>query len=218
MGAFSGNLTYKQYYVKDALEEGWGDTYEQAIKRHVFRPLTPESDLERTIGWCSPHFPLDLELHSGVYLYNEYITLAMRVDTWTVPASTLKIYTEAETRRVMQEQNRATVSRYERVEIRDRVKMDLRRKTLPAIKTVDMVWNWQTGRVRFFSSSQRLNLEFVDLFEDTFHRSLLPDGAYGACQMQDLGLSEEESKRLEYLDPVPFVDASTAAQAMGELK
>jgi len=216
MGAFSGNLTYKQYYVKDELPEGWSEAYEQAIQRHVFRPLTPEGELERTIGWCSPHFPLDLELNSGIYLYNEYITLAMRVDTWTVPASTLKIYTEAETRRVMKDQNRNTVSRYERVEIKERVKMELRRKTLPAIKTVDMAWNWQTGRVRFFSSSQRLNLEFIDLFEETFTRPLMPDGAYGACNMPDLGLTEEESKRLEYLDPVPFVDAATAAQILGD--
>ena len=218
MGAFSGNLTYKQYYVMDELPDGWHESYEQAIKRHVFTPLTPESELERTIGWCSPHFPLDLELDSGVYLYTEYIALAMRVDTWTVPASTLKIYTEAESRRVMLEQNRTSVSRYEKAEIKERVKMDLKRKTLPAIKTVDMVWNWQTGRVRFFSSSQRLNLEFMDLFESTFDRPLIPDGVYGACIVPDLGLSEEERKRLEYLDPMPFVDAVTAADAMGEVQ
>jgi hypothetical protein len=218
MGAFSGNLTYKQYYVTDSLPEDWKTSFQQSIEGNTFRPLTAESESERAFGWCSPHFPLDLVLDSGVYLYNEYITLSVRIDSWSVPASTLRIYAEAEARRVMSDQNRTTISRYERSEIRERVKMDLRRKTLPSIKTVDMVWNWQDGRVRFFSSSQRLNLEFMDLFEATFGRSLLPDGPFSVCQVEGFGLEANAKDRVEHLDPLAFVDRNTAAEALGEIR
>tara|TARA_B100001250_G_scaffold406989_1_gene426991 strand:- start:161 stop:814 length:654 start_codon:yes stop_codon:yes gene_type:complete len=217
MGAFNGSMTFKQYLVRDELPAQWREPFQQGIERHVFTPLDPGGEAERAVGWCSPHFPLDLELDSNVYLYTDYIILGLRVDAWNVPASLLKIYSESEARRVMAEQNKESISRYERAEIKERVKLELRRKTLPSIKTVEMVWNWQEGTVRFFSSSQKLNLDFMDLFEDTFSMSLMPDGVYTAAQNQQTGLLEAERERLEVLDPCIFVDVTTATEAMREI-
>jgi recombination associated protein RdgC len=217
MGAFTGSMTFKQYLVRDDLPAQWKELFQQGIERHVFTPLDPGGEAERAIGWCSPHFPLDLELDTNVYLYTDYIILGLRVDAWNVPASLLKIYSESEARRVMAEQNKDGLSRYERAEIKERVKLELRRKTLPSIKTVEMVWNWQEGIVRFFSSSQKLNLDFMDLFEDSFTLSLMPEGVYTSAQNSQTGLLEAERERLEFVEPSAFVDVNTITEAMREI-
>ena len=106
MGAFSGSMTYKQYIVRDELPAQWRDMFQQGIQRHVFTPLDPGGEAERSVGWCSAHFPLDLDLDTNVYLYTDYIILGLRIDAWNIPSSLLKIYSESEARRVMAEQNR----------------------------------------------------------------------------------------------------------------
>lgn len=217
MGAFSGSMTYKQYVVRDDLPAQWREMFQQGILRHVFTPLDPGGEADRAVGWCSPHFPLDLDLDTNVYLYTDYIVLGLRIDAWNIPSSLLKIYSESEARRVMAEQNREALSRYERAEIKERVKLELRSKTLPSIKTVEMVWNWQDGTVRFFSSSQKLNLDFMDLFEDTFSLRLAPEGVYTSANHSMAGLLEAEQERIDVVEPCAFVDVTTATDAMREI-
>jgi hypothetical protein len=217
MGAFTGGLTYKMYFVHDALPERWRDAFEAGVKRNTFRPLNPEAEEERSIGWCGPHFPLDLDLHSGVFLYNEYIVLAMRIDTLKVPAPLLRIYAEQEARRLMVEQNQGSMSRYERSEIKERIRRELRKKILPSIRTIDFVWSWQDGVVRFFSTSEKLNLEFMELFETTFNVPLTPDCAHTSARLSATALTEDEVVAVDALEPMAFVDADTIVAAMKEV-
>ncbi len=217
MGAFTGGLTFRQYYVTDPMPTDWKDTFPAAIARHTFQPIDPQSEEERAVGWCSPHFPLDIDLEPGQYLYNEYIVLALRIDTLGVPGPLLRIYSEKEARRVMAEQKRASLNRYEKAEIKERVKLDLRRKMLPSIKAIDMVWSWSEGTVRFFSTNEKVNLEFMELFEATFELQLTPEAPLTAGLHGWMGLTEDEQAGLERLEPCSFVDADTALAAMREV-
>lgn len=216
MGAFQGGLSYRRYTTSDPLPEGFKDLYQKGIGENVFRPIEPASDEERSIGWASAHFTLDLELHPEKYRFNEYIVLAMRIDTLTVPGPMLKLYTEAEARRMMQEQKRDSLNRYERAEIKERVKMELRRKMLPAVKAIDMVWNITEGVVRFFSGNEKVNLEFQELFEATFDRVLVPDSPYTAALHGSVPLTDAQRGALDDLDPASFVDNETLTAAMLE--
>lgn len=220
MGAFQGGLTFKQYYVDDPLPSGWPDLFQQGIARQGFKPIEISSEVERSIGWASVHFALDTELEPEMYTYNEYLVLAMRIDTLTVPGPLLAIYSEAEARRVMQEQKRPSLNRYERAEIKERIKIDLRKKLFPSIKTVDMVWNWETGVVRFYAANEKTNLEFQDLFEQTFDRVLIPDGAFTAATRGavpgGMKLDAAQLAALDEVEPHAFVDIETAVAAMKE--
>ena len=207
MGAFQGSLTFKQFHVLDPLPNDWKVTFQKGIERHIFRELDPASEVERSTGWCSPHFPLDLALDSETYHYNEYLILGFRVDVWSIPASTLKIYCEAEARRVMREQKRESLPRYERAEIRERVLQDLKRKTVPTIRCVDMVWHWRDGTVRFFATSQKINLEFQDCFENSFGLRLLPDGPMARALYGAGGLAENDHPRFDAIEPQSFLSA-----------
>ena len=109
-------------------------------------------------------------------LYTDYLVLGMRIDTWQVPSAMVKLHTDAEVRHIMQTQNKERLNRYEVAEIKERIRLEMKRKTLPMTKCVEMVWHLEEGWVKFFSQSQKLLGEFVDLFEETFQLRLKPHG------------------------------------------
>lgn len=215
MGAFVGGLAFRRYTTTDPLPAEFKDLFQKGIADHAFRPIEPASDEERAIGWASAHFALDIDLQPEMYRFNEYIVLAMRIDTLTVPGPMLKLYTEAEARRVMAENKRDSLNRYERAEIKERVKMELRRKMIPTVKAIDMVWNITDGIVRFFSGNEKVNLEFQELFESTFDRILIPDSPYTAG-LHGVALEEAQRQALDDVDPALFVDSAVMAAAMAE--
>lgn len=216
MGAHSGSMTFRQYYVRHPLPADWRERFHEGIERMIIRPLDPAGEEERALGWCGPHFALDVELNSEQYLYNDYLILGLRIDTLTVPGALLRLFAEAEARRVMAEQKRATLTRYERAEIKDRVKAELKKKVLPSIKAIDLVWNLQDGVVRFYSTNEKLNVEFAELFEQTFELPLTSDAAYVAGLLEAVGLTDAERAALDGVEPTPFVDLETAVAAMKE--
>ena len=87
--------------------------------------------------------------------------------------------------------------------------MALRKNVLPSIKTSEVVWNWETGYVRFFSTSKGLNEEFIELFEESFGLTLTPEYAYTLAQDPSLSLTAESLQALDSIEPTAFVDQDT---------
>lgn len=217
MGAISGGMTFRQYTVKEALPEGWADKFREGIRRCAFVDIDLAGEADRAIGWCDPRFPLDTDLEPEQYLFGDYLLLGLRTDVLAVPGPLLKLHTEAETRKVSKEQGRDSLNRYEKAEIKERVKLFLRGKMLPSVKSVDLVWSLSEQVVRFFSSSEKANLEFMELFEDSFGLQLIPDAPYTAGLFgKGVNLSELEKAALDTVEPTPFIDADTAARLLME--
>ncbi len=220
MGAFQGGSSFRLYHLAEPLplQRGpWREAVAAKIREHAFAGIDPEGEEDRAVGWCSAHFPLDVELDESMYLYGEYLVLALRVDTIAVPGPLLKIYAESEARRVLAETKATSLNRYQKAEIKERVKADLKRRALPSIKTFDFVWSLDVGVVRFFSGNEKLNLEFMELFELTFERSLVPDAAYTAATRAVPALPEALLPRLDVIEPGPLVDPDTMVRAMKEV-
>ncbi|MCA9543880.1 MAG: recombination-associated protein RdgC [Myxococcales bacterium] len=215
MGAFSGGLSFRQYHVQGDLPANWPEKYQVEIKRLAHKPIDPANEEDRSVGWCNAEFPLDVQLDEQTWHLNEYIVLGMRIDTLAVPGPLLRLHTEAECRKLMAEQKRDSLNRYEKAEVKERVRLAMRAKMMPSIKSIDMVWNWTDGTVRFFASSEKANLEFMELFEDTFGVSLVPDVPYTvALNGRGVTLTEAQKAALENVEPTPFVDADTALAAL----
>jgi hypothetical protein len=126
----------------------------------------------------------------------------------------LAIYCEREERRAMRELKKEVLTRYERAEIREQVEKELRKKVLPSIKSTEMIWNWETGYVRFFSTSKGLNEEFTELFEESFGLTLTPEYAYTIAHDTMLGLDRDQLSRLETIEHAPFVDQDTLFETL----
>lgn len=214
MGAFQGGLTYRQYRINEHLSPKWQKRVQDGLITNIAKEIDPQSDIERSIGWCDPHFALASSLKLEQCLRNEYIIAGMRIDTLTVPKKLLTIYCEREERRAMHELKKEVLTRYERAEIREQVERELRKKVLPSIKSTEMIWNWETGYVRFFSTSKGLNEEFCELFEESFGLTLTPEYAYTLAQDPALGLDRDLLQRLEVIEHAPFVNQDTLFETL----
>jgi recombination associated protein RdgC len=216
MGAFSGNMSFTQFYIDEPLANDWKVKYQEAIHHYRLKPLSAESEAERAIGWCHAQYPLETELDTADYLYTNYLVMGMRVDTWQVPAAMVKLHTDAEVRHMMLSQNKERINRYEVAEIKERIRLQMKKKTLPITKSVDVVWQLDEGVVRFFSTAQKAITEFIDLFEETFQLKLNPHGPYLCAIRPSFGLSAIEQQALLSAQPTPFVDYDTMYEAMVE--
>lgn len=215
MGAFHGGLTYRQYRVKESLPNHWQTKVLAGLLNNLAQEVSPTDEDTKSVGWCSAEFPLDTQLTLEQCLYrDEYLVFSMRVDTLNVPKGMLNIYCEAEERRIKKEQKKEALNRYERAEVREQVEQALRKKVLPSIRSTEMVWNWPEGIVRFFTTNKSLNEEFVELFEESFGLTLIPEYAYTLAQDPNLGLSKKELKQLDVIEASSFVDSETLFDTM----
>jgi len=214
MGAFQGGLTYRQYQIKEKLPTTWQARVQQGLVQNVAKPLDPEGEFDRVVGWCSAQFILDTDMSLDLCLQDPYLVVAMRVETIKIPGGLLKVHCESEERKVKRELKKEVLSRYERAEIREQVEARLRKKILPSLKSYEVLWNTETGVVRFFTTNKSLNEELMDLFEDSFNLTLIPDYAYTIAQSDELGLEKGELEALESIEPTPFVDEDTLYESM----
>ncbi len=203
MGALTGTLTYKQYYVEGQVPDGFRDAYLDAIRRDAFREIDIDNDESERYGWALAQDLLDAEFRDDKVFYNQYLILTLRHDAIKVPASTLKIYLQREEREVLAKTRKERLSKFERDEIRDRLTKQLRRKTLPTIRAFDLVWNLDSRTLLFWSHNKRTCELFEELFERTFSLRLVPHNTYCALSMG--GVTEATLNRVVALEPVDLL-------------
>jgi hypothetical protein len=102
----------------------------------------------------------------------------------------------------MAEQGTDTLNRYQKAQIKENVKLELRSRMLPSVKSVDFVWTLSTGLLRFWSANDKLCVEFQELFERTFGLQLGADTPYTAAAFGRLGVDESVVERLATLEPM----------------
>ena len=204
MGALNGSISFKRFYVEGepSLNPAGKQNLVERIQTMIFTPLDVDGEDEERVGWCSVEHPLDLSLDVHKVFFNEYLNLSMRIDKWQIPSPIFKAYyTEAE-RDYMAAQNKERLSRGEKVNIKDMVTAQLKRRLMPSMKVIDMSWNTHTGVLRFWNQSTKTCERFAALFEDTFQLQLVPQSAYtDALQFK---LSDAMVGQLADLSPTVF--------------
>ena len=76
---------------------------------------------------------------------------------------------------------------------------------MPATKSVDLVWNVNTGVARFFSQSAKIHLLVQELFEKTFRLKLVPESPGTAAERR--GLDARAEQRWAALEPTSLAEA-----------
>jgi recombination associated protein RdgC len=203
VGALRGSIGYAKFHVRGELPENFPDKFAKAVRLRAFRPLVPSDEDEQRAGWCSIHHPFDLDLdHAKIYA-NEYLNLGLRIDRWRIPSAVLKAHlADAEAAR-LEQTGQKRLSKTQRDEVRTMVVRKLREQFMPAMRTIDLSWNLNTGVVRFFSHSTAVHDALTEVFETTFKPlSLVIDGVY--VRAENLKMPPAALDALAQLDPTPF--------------
>jgi hypothetical protein len=98
--------------------------------------------------------------------------LSLRVDERKVSPAVLRKMVAKEEERVRREKELPKLRRSMRLEIKERVRTQLTRKSLPVPAVYDLCWSLADNTLLFFTTSKKAMVQLEELFKDTFDLSL----------------------------------------------
>lgn len=184
-----------------------------AIRLRAFQPLDPEGEASESSGWCVLDRPFDLELEPDKVFEDRFLVLGFRTDRFRVPPAMVRAQMADEQARLLARSGKNRLSRNERLELRDKIVLRLRKKLAPSTRAVDVVWDLDAGTVLFFSHSRRVLADFSALFEKTFRLPLEEDSPYRAALRT--ALPRALVRKLERVEPLRLAAPKRTTPAAG---
>ena len=198
MSALRGSLTFSRFFVMGEVPDDVAGTNMKRIRAQAFQPLDPDEDLLQRHGWAAADDPFDTDLGHEKIFFNEYVTLALRLDRWAIPGPLLKAHLREAEQKVLEKKGIEKLGRKAKLDLKDMVTKKLRRQLVPVTKSVDLVWNLNTNVALFFSHAQKMHELVQELFEKTFRLQLLVESPGTLADRQ--GLTASESHRFAELE------------------
>jgi recombination associated protein RdgC len=200
VSARRGSLTLTRLFVKGAPPRDFRQRYLKAIRLRTFVPLKVDDENVESSGWCVMERPFELEFDAGNVYEDQLLVLGLRVDRFRIPAALIRSQLIQDEQRLLAQSGKNRVSRNERLELREKIVLKLRKKFAPSTRVLDMVWDLDAGVVMFFTHSRRTLADFAALFEKTFGLELEEDSPYLAASRG--GIPESLVRRLTDVEPV----------------
>ena len=167
MGLLSSSASYVRYSVEGELPENFWEFAAERIAQYAFRDIDDNFD-ERSIGWVSIENMFDNRFEYASYAAADYLVLALRVDERKVPAGILKKYCLKEEERIKREREIPKLSRSQRLEIKENVKMQLMKRAVPGSAVYDICWNLGDNTLYFFTTNIKAQTTLEEFFKETF--------------------------------------------------
>ncbi len=172
MGLLTGSASLTRFLVVGELPESFWDFVAERVAAMSFKDIDDTMD-EYSIGWVSVADMFDAGFAYSSYAAGDYVALTMRIDERKVTPSVLKKYVMKEEERLKREKQVPRLSRAVRLEIKERIRAELVRKSPPVPSTYDLCWNLADNTLLFFSTSKKSMALLEDLFKETFKLSLI---------------------------------------------
>lgn len=172
MGLLTGSASLTRFSVEGELPASFWDFVGQRVAAMSFKDIDDTMD-EYSIGWVSVADMFDAGFAYSSYAAGDYIALTMRIDERKVTPAVLKKYVMKEEERIKREKQIPRLNRAARLEIKERIRSELIRKSPPVPSTYDLCWNLADNTLLFFSTSKKAMALLEDLFKETFSLSLI---------------------------------------------
>ncbi len=197
MGFISGSASFVRFSVEGELPENILDFIADRIAAFSFQDIDDTYD-EYSIGWVSVLNMFDSNFEYGSYANGDYVTLTMRVDERKVSPVILKKFCLKEEERVKKEKQIPKISRTMKSEIKERIRVELMRKSVPIPAVYDLCWNLSDSTLLFFSTNKKAQALLEDFFKETFGLLIMQQIPYITA---DHLLDEDDSMRLASIGP-----------------
>ncbi len=172
MGLLTGSASFMRFTIEGELPENFWDFVAERVVAHSFVDIDDNIE-EYSIGWVSVTNMFDSEFAYSSYAAGDYVVLSMRADERKVSPAVLKKFTMKEEERIKKEKQIPKLPRSARLEIKERVRAELVRKSAPVPAVYDLCWNLAEGTLLFFSTSKKAMLQLEELFRETFDLSII---------------------------------------------
>ena len=174
----------------------------QKVSSYSFRDIDESFD-EFSIGWVSIANMFDSAFSYSSHICGDFVILTLRIDERKVSSAVLKKMTQKEEERIKKEKQIPRVGRAMKVEIRERIKAELMRKSIPIPAVYDLCWNLSDSTLLFFSTNKKAQAVLEDYFKECFGLRLQQQIPYNTAEQLLSG--SELSERLAIITPTLFI-------------
>jgi recombination associated protein RdgC len=172
MGLLSSTTSLSRFKVDGQLDDPVIDTIAAGLKKNIITDIDGNPS-DRAVGWSSFQDPFKPDFEGSSFIIGTSIVFALRIDKKSIPNKMVQKHVAVESARRLQELGRDFLSANEKKMIKDHVINQLSLK-MPATPNVyDVVWQYETGDLWFFSNLKSANEELETLFIKSFGVSLV---------------------------------------------
>ena len=201
MGLLSRTATFVRYTVEGELPGNFWNFAAERIAQFAFQDIDDTFD-EYSVGWVSIDNMFDASFAHASYAVGDYIVLSLRIDERKVSKTLLQKFSLKEEERIKKVKQIPRLNRSERVRIKEDVRLQLVKKSLPLPSVYDLCWNLADNTVLFFSISTKAQSVLEDFFKECFGLTIILQVPYlSATHLLEASLQE----RLQDLRPQVFV-------------
>jgi hypothetical protein len=179
MAIISSSINMSRYQTDGDVSAKFSQEILDNLRRYSFLESAPEDENGEKIGWVSLDNMFISPLDDDSFDRNGYITMSMRIDKKTVSSRTLKVFLIKEEQRQLEQSGSDKLSKTQKKDIKDAVRMKLLQQALPTIAIYDFFWNLKGQSLYFFSLSEGVNNRFYELFSKTFKMGLIKTSPFG---------------------------------------
>lgn len=197
MGLLSSRMSITRYKVKGQLTGSVHETVYQGLKQHAI-PKIEDDIAEAIIGWTSFDFPFEPDFEGYSFVFGTYMVFALRIDKKSIPPKLIQKHYALYVARRLADTGRHYLSGNEKKSIKDHVVNTLIHR-IPATPYVyELVWEYDTASLWFFSNLKAANEALETFFFKTFNLQLIRLFPYTTADLL-AGLSDQERDVLQRL-------------------
>lgn len=204
MGLLSSRASVTCYRVEGKLPKPVTEAVEAGLKQHAIRNIDNDP-AEKAVGWTSFANPFVPVFSNASFMFGHYMIFALRMDKKSIPAKVVKKYCMAEAEKRMQKTGQTTLAKNEKKQIKEKVLHELVLRVPATPNAYDLVWDYENGRLWFFSNMKGANEELETLFGKSFSMRLIRLFPYTIADLE-AGLTDNQRDRLFKLSPTHFME------------
>jgi hypothetical protein len=204
MGILSSSVSITQYRVEGKLSEPIIESVANGLKKHAVDEIDSESS-DKAIGWACFNTPFSTDFDQCPFLIGTHLVFSMRIDKKSIPSKIVQKHYQLEMTKRLAHSGRDFLSKTEKKEIKDHV-IHLLNLRIPATPNIyDLIWNYESNRLWFFSNLKGANEELETLFSRSFKLKLIRLFPYTMAVLTS-PLSDVEKDALSQLTPTRFTE------------
>ena len=190
MGLLSSRMSITRYQVTGQLDGPVHETVYQGLKQHAI-PKIEDDGSEATIGWTSFETPYAPDFEGYSFVFGGYMVFSLRIDKKSIPPKLIQKHYALYAAKRLADTGRHYLSGNEKKSIKDHVVNTLVHR-IPATPNVyDLVWEYETASLWFFSNLKAANEALETLFIKSFNLHLIRLFPYTAADRM-AGLADKE--------------------------
>ncbi len=204
MGLLSNSVSITQYRVSGKIEDPVMETVRKALIKNTIDEIDNEPS-EQITGWTPFENPFTPNFDTADIIIDTTFVFSLRIDKKSIPAKVVQKHFNLEMTRRLADGHRDFLSRSEKKLLKEQV-VNVLSARIPATPNVyDLAWDYEAGRLWFFSNLKSANEALETLFNQSFNLSLIRLFPYTAAEL-GRDLSAPERDNLNQLKPTLFVE------------